>query len=854
MSRTPRSAGHRLLLLAAILVASPALGGSGEGDSRNEEAWADWSVCLHGKLEHAALTAAAAVDESTGRDLRNFPPDRLVDFLHMRLEMRFEDLNDRRFEAVETLRVRPIGTHTTALQLDAVGLDVSSATVGGRPVEFFADDAHVILRFDPPLPVDQEHDIVLQYVCDRPYTGLFFTPYRPEAPDYTAEVHTQGQTEDNRHWFIAHDSPNERMTTELIVDVPAEYSVSSNGRLVGKRSENGRAVWHWLQDKPHVSYLVTLVIGQFDIVELPHPRVPMHVWVPVGLGDRVQQTYGRTGEMIDLFERRFGVPYPWDRYDQLVVKNFNAGGMENTSATTMYPSAIFDSAALLDRDMDGLIAHELAHQWTGDLLTCKSWAHIWLNEGWATYGAALWFEARDGRDGYLDSIRGSFRVAGRDRTTDEVGMVSPVYENADEVFRRRANPYPKGASILHMLRMMLGEDVFWSGVHLYMNRHHMDVVETSDFRYAMEEVSGLGLEWFFEQWCYRPGSPELDVQVRYDGHAGDLLIDVEQKQKIDADTPAFRFTLPVHVITASGTEVHEIKVREQNTSFRAALGNVPRVVAIDPELHVLKTITVEKPRSMWLAQLETGPTIAARHEAIRALGETDNPEHVDLLAAIVRSTSERHTLRTSAVRALAGYGSDEARAMTRALAQDGIEDARVRAALVRAAAEQEDPALEDFLSNIAATDPSYATRVAAINGLAGQDADAASDLFVELTAFPSQHEQVRDAALRALARLDDERGLELGMRYAAYGNLDRSRPTAIGVIADLAHHDRDAAVEYLLPLLEDPEQRTIRATARALGKIGDKRALDPLQAMARTHPNPRIRERAKGIVEQLEKE
>src|SRR5690606_32345803 len=225
-----------------------------------------------------------------------------------------------------------------------------------------------------------------------------------------------------RHWFVCHDYPNERMTTELIVDVPAVYSVSSNGRLVSHLTTGDRAVWHWLQDKPHVPYLVTLVIGTFDIVEIPHDRVPMKVWVPQGLGDQVMQTYGRTGDMIDLFEQRFGVPYPWDRYDKRVVKNFGAGGMENTSATSMYPTAILDSTALLDGDLDGLIAHELAHQWTGDLITCKSWAHIWLNEGWATYCSALWNERRFGEDGYLDSIRNNFGVARRDRTTNELPM------------------------------------------------------------------------------------------------------------------------------------------------------------------------------------------------------------------------------------------------------------------------------------------------------------------------------------------------------------------------------------------------------------------------------------------------
>src|SRR6185503_11493450 len=177
--------------------------------------------------------------------------------------------------------------------------------------------------------------------------------------------HTQGEAETNRHWFIAHDFPNERMTTELIVDVPAGFSVSSNGKLVSDLTSGDRSVWHWLQDKPHVSYLVTLVIGKFDIVDLPSSKskVPMKVWAPLGRGEDVLPTYGRTGEMIDLFEKCFGVPYPWARYDQILAKNFG-GGMENTSATTMYSAAILDKTALFDGDLDSLISHELCHMWT----------------------------------------------------------------------------------------------------------------------------------------------------------------------------------------------------------------------------------------------------------------------------------------------------------------------------------------------------------------------------------------------------------------------------------------------------------------------------------------------------------
>ncbi|MCI0674711.1 MAG: HEAT repeat domain-containing protein [Phycisphaerales bacterium] len=811
--------------------------------------------CLAGKLERlerSATIEAGAFDETTGRDLRNYPPDRLVDFRHMKLQLRFESLDDQRFTAIESLSVVPIGSDLGALKLNAVDLKINSVKLAGKDVEFSHDDKYLSLRFEPALAPGDEHELIIDYICDQPIDGMTFTPSSPDAPDYSAQVHTQGETEFNRHWFVCHDFPNERMTTELIVDVPAEFSVSSNGKLVSSLVSGDRAVWHYLQDKPHVSYLVSLIVGKFDIVEIPHSRVPMKVWAPEGLGSQVAQTYGRTGEMIDLFEKRFGVAYAWDRYDQLCAKNFHAGGMENTSATTMYPTAILDKTALLDGDLDGLIAHELCHQWTGDLITCKSWEHIWLNEGWATYGSAMWNEQRYGQEGYLDSIRGNFNVAERDRTTNDTAMVSPVYGQAGETFRRVANPYSKGSAILHMLRMMLGDEVFWKGVQLYMNRHATGVAETSDFRYAMEEVSGRGLEWFFDQWCQRPGTPELAVKVRYFGAERELIIDVEQKQKIDANTPAFRFTLPLVARTQSGDHEFKIDVAEKTAAFRTTLDGPPSLVAIDPYLHVLKTMKVEKPQAMWIEQAKHGPTIAARHEAVEALGETDSPESIALLTQLITDEKVRYTLRNTAVSALAGYGSPEAKAALLAIIKAGVSEAKVRANLVERLRNREDDGVIDMLADFATNDPSYATRVAAIEGLAQRKANDKIDLIVELVEFKSQHDQVRNAALRALADLDEPRGLDLGVKYAAYGYTDRSRPRAIDTVGRLAKHDKEKAVAFLLKLLDDPESRAVNAAGDALATVGDERAIVPIRTLSTKHRDPAMRDRASAWLKKLQ--
>lgn len=843
--------------LAMTVLSAAALLASSTAFAHEHEA-AELNSCLAGRLERFELEGqleqvSVPFDEATGKDLRKFPPDRLVDYKHMKLELQFDDLNDRSFRGTESLTVQPIGKPVSTLTLNAANLTIDDVTLSdsSRKVERYDDGNKIGLHFDPPLMPGEDTTIIFQYRCIEPYDGLFFTPSRPEAPDYTAEVHTQGEEETNQYWFICHDYPNERLTTELIVTVPSGLQVSSNGKLVSHVKTGDKEVWHYLQDKPHVNYLVSLIIGQFDVVEIPYEHVPLHVWVPKGKGDLVLQSYGNTGKMIDVFEKRFGVKYPWAKYDQLLAKNFTAGGMENTSVTTMYPTAIYDEAALLDGDLDSLISHELAHQWTGDLITCKSWAHIWLNEGWATYGEALWFEERDGMDGYLDDMMGNFRVARRDRTTNEVPMVSIIHDDPGSYFGRAANPYSKGASILHMLRMKLGDDVFFRGVHNYMNKYAGGLAETNDFRYEMEAVSGLGLEPFFQQWCYTPGCPDLLVTSKYDVESSELVVTVVQQQQIDVRTPAFQFDLPVHVVTSQGKHAFTIKVDSKETTFRRVLPGPPSVIAIDPFLHVLKSMKEEKALPLWIKQATEGPMLAARDAAIDALGEHDTKEVVELLARIAGDSAEHRTLRNSAIGALGRIGSTRANDALIALAKSGVEDARVRSRLIGQIGDIDTPETLEMLVKAAGEDPSYNTRTAAISALADRKAEDHVDLIVELVDYESQHQRVRTTALNALAELDEPRGLDLAIKYSAYGNTDRARSSAIRTVGRLAKHDLDKAVPFLISLLDDPEQGPRSSAISALGQIGDKRALDPLNAIASSDPNPSVKDRAKRAVDQI---
>lgn len=816
-------------------------------------------------------------DAETGRDLWAYPPHPLADYGHMKLVIDIPDMNTPRMSAVQTLTLRPVGRALSSLSLDSHLLDVKSVQCAGHKTTFKADGRKLEVTFDPPLETGATAELVTAYSVVDPPAGITWTPESPAWPGRPAQLHSQGQAVTNSYWFPCHDYPNAKLTTELVVTVPAGYTVSSNGRMAEppKRSGEGaaaRETFHWIQDKPHVNYLVSLVVGKFDIVDVA-PRggkLPMPVYVPPGRGQDVAATYGHTARMIELFERRTGQPYPWDRYAQLVVWNFGSGGMENTSATTVYDTAILGPDAVGDDDLDGLISHELAHQWFGDLITCRSWEHIWLNEGFATYFSSLWQEERDGKDGYQAAVLGEFdSVRGSDHAEApyQRAMVSKAYSSDWEMFGGAANPYSKGSSILHMLRQRLGDEVFFRGLAAYVKEFRFKNAETGDFRRVMENVSGESLDRFFRQWCTRPGVPDLDIGTRWDAAAKELVVTVKQTQKIDGENPAFVFELPVWVDAAARGKVAAgaspnagtIEVEGKEATARFKLAAEPKMVAIDPEQWVLARMKIDQPVGRWLAQAQGGPTLAARVQAIRGLKSDRTPAATQALVRIAQESGAHQTIRCEAVRAL-GERKD-AQALI-GLSSMRLEPSDVRVALAETAGEvggekslesNQAARFKDFLAAAALQDHSGRVRAAAVRSLGKLKATDRAGVVLKAAEAASQHDKVRQAALGALAEMDAPEGLIAAIRYSAPGSFNRTRPVAIGAVQRLAHHDAVSAYKALTAALGDRESRAWRAAGEALVKLGDPRALEELEKLAAGKRDPQDVKTVRGWVEELKK-
>jgi aminopeptidase N len=896
--------------------------------------------CLFHRLEAARWSPARAVpgfDPVTGRDLLNYPPHRHVDYHHMRIEIDIPDMNTPRLNAVQTLTVSTISGPLESLRLNAKLLDIQDVAVAGHRTSFEHDGSALIIRFEPPLPGGMRSEIVTTYTVNDPPFGLLWTLPSPHWPGRAAQIHTQGQPEDNRYWFPMHDFPNVRLSTELIVTVPAGYQVLSNGRLVqgpppatppprrqsapalqlsNSGAELERSTYHWLQDKPHVSYLVSLVVGQFDIVDVAHagrhrqPALPMPVYVPKGRAADVPRTYGRTPMMVDLFARLIDEPYPWDKYAHAVVWNFAPGGMENTSATTMYDTAILSEQGLADGDIEGLISHELAHQWFGDLITCNSWEHIWLNEGFATYFTNLWFEHREGQppnpparghDAYQDGVIGNFdRVISVDRAVSpfQPAMASKAYDDPWEVFRRAANPYPKGAAVLHMLRQRLGDEVFFRALAVYVDRFKNRTPETNDLRRAIEEVSGESLEQFFRQWVYHPGVPDLEISLDWErspplslpsppptkvhgGDGGELVITVRQIQNIDGYNPAFEFTLPIWYSPqgeAGGRghgETLHVEVAGRETTARFRLDAEPHIVAVDPQMTVLARTSIRQSVRRWQAQLQHGPTLFARVRAARALSNRDAATAGPSLLREALNTSNHPRLRSEAVKALARGGHAESLLEAAAARPQKLDVPDVRLAIAESLSQLAstpshlddnlrrsiESALLRFASAPPHHEPSPRTRAAALQGLAklghpphdhpANYTPKHARLIISAADTESQHDRVRQGALQALGDLGASEGLAVAIRYALPGTYNRTRPIAMNAVVKLARHDPASSFRVLTMCLRDRERRAWEAAGEALVQLGNPAALEHFETLLEEKRDERDRARIRRWISQL---
>jgi aminopeptidase N len=750
-----------------------------------------------------------------------------IEHLFVDLALDFETRSVRGRAVLDFTRVAPRASN---LLVDALGFELESVRVddgNGLKAASYSYDGEVISLSGLP----DRGQLRIDYKAT-PKRGLYFLAPDEHVKHRPVQAWTQCQDEDARHFIPCVDKPHVKMTTELSATVPAGFQVLSNGELVSSETR-GKSPWtyRFKLDQPHPSYLLTLVVGHFDVVddrpaELGDRVVPIRYLVPIGQAQSAARSLGETPRMLEFFSKRFGVPFPWQRYSQVVVSDFIFGGMENTTATTLYEHVILDERAALDISSCDLVAHELAHQWFGDYVTCRDWSHAWLNEGFATFCEHLEREQRLGRDEYDYGVAGDVdtylaEAAGRYQRP----IVCRDYAEPIDLFDRHL--YEKGGLVLHMLRRELGDAVFFEGVGRYLKRNAFGIVETNDLMRALEEVSGRSLERFFDQWVYRPGHPELTIKVGYDD--GLLSISIKQAQK-PGDTAIFALTIEVEVVASDGTRTrHEKHVTEAQDVLTLPLDKRPLHVGFDPEQRVVGKLTFEAPGDMLRHQLSEGSNALLRWAAADALSKKSDPTSVKVLRDTLAREGEAWMVRLEAARALGKARSEDALAAL--LAALDTSHPKVRRAVAGALGAFKKPAAAKALQDLLQKEASYLVTADAARALGRTRQPGALETLKSLVDQASWADVIRAGSLDGMASLRDDAALDAVVKRTRYGIPTRGRRAAVHALASLGEGRKTR--EQLEELLEDQDPHFKIDVVSALATLGDgksrgamRRALD----------------------------
>jgi aminopeptidase N len=770
--------------------------------------------------------------------------DRTFDVRHLRIAIDVDPAK-KSIAGTVTHTIRPFLDDLRTAEFDCAELEVSRVTANGRRCTHRVEGGKLVVELPAPARRGRDVDVAVTY-SGRPRRGLYFIAPDEDRPDRRVEVWSQGQDEDSRYWFPCVDYPNEKQSTEVIATVPAGMKALSNGRML-KHTKDARRrteTFHWRLDFPHVAYLVTLVVGRFDVFETKWRGIPVTYWAPEGRLADVKRTLARTPQMMTHFSEKTGVAYPYPQYAQVYVQEFIFGGMENTSATTLTDSAIMDRWSEDEAWMDGLVAHELAHQWFGDYVTCRDWSHGWLNEGFATFMETVWKRESGGEDEVAYYRMGEQEAyLAEDSHSYRRSIVWKRYHDPIEIFDRHL--YQKGACVLHMLHEELGEDLFWHCIRTYLERHAKGSVVTDDLRRAIEDVTGRNLEWFFEQWVMKGGHPDLAVSVKPGKDS--VAIRIEQKQQHDELTSTFRFRIGVRVETDKGAVSRTLEVTESAQSFDIPVGGKVKWVAVDPGAHLLHSGKVDQSEEGWTQALASDRDGVTRVRAARALVEGATPAGVKALAKAL-ATDKVWFVRCEAAAALGRVKTAAARdALAAAVKQSDPRVLRAVAAALGGFRHDDDAAAA--LAKLLSPSQKYpgVLHDAAV-ALGRTRVAAAYERLLGLLERPSWNDMAKRGALNGLGMLRDDRALPVVLAESGPSRTEAVRASAAHALTNLGLEkdaDRDAVRGRLEDLVRTALLRTQLTAAGALAERREDRSIGVLHAQAACDLDGRVKRACK---------
>jgi len=671
---------------------------------------------------------------------------RSYDALHYRIKLKL-DIDRKSFEGETTVMVSSLRDGLDVCVLDAEEFAVTSVLSDhGAPLKFEQSDKELKVFLPRPCKFGEIAAFTCFYSGRDPKIGLQFAE---ETPDNPKMAFSDSFPENVHHWFPCFDYPNDKVTNELIVSVKSGYKVAANGRLdsVVEDKAAGSVTYHWSQELPHSTYLIFFAAAPYVVVQDSYKTLPVNYWVYPQDEKKAIPTYGKTPKMIEFFNKTFGYDYPWQKYDQISVPS--GGGAESTSATAMTQRIMVDEKNEPDFSAIGIVSHELAHQWWGDLITLRSWAHTWMNESFGTYSDYLYFRFEKGDDEGAVNLLGKLNGYLREAKTRYIRpIVSDRYDKPGDMFD--AHTYPKGALVLHMLRNMVGDEPFFKIISHFLHRYAFDAVDTHDFIRSVKTVTGQNLDWFFDQWLFKPGHPVFDIRSEWDGAAKVLRLKVAQVQDFAKGVPVFRVPVAVKIVTAKGKDTKKVWIREREETFEFPAETKPLIVRFDEGNTLIKEVSFPKDREEIFYGLMNDDVIGRMWAAGELARLRADSAAIERLSASVVG-DPFWAVRKSAVEALAATGDRRAPAVLRKAALDA--NSSVRTAGLKALGDLKDRDLIGFFKDRFKKDASDLARAEALRAMGKTGDPAVVPFLKEAASVPSHRDMVRRAAEDAIKQV-----------------------------------------------------------------------------------------------------
>jgi aminopeptidase N len=768
-------------------------------------------------------------------------------------ELRF-DMAAESIAGVATITFQSLRDSLATLSLDAADIVVTKVERDARPQKFTADSAAFKLdvALDPPVAMGQSATVAITYSV-KPRAGMYFYPASGKK---LAQAWNYGEGGLHRGWLPIYSDTNDRFSVEWIVTVPKGLTVVANGSPGDSRDNaDGSRTFHWIQKGPIPNYLVTVDVAELSKVPLREAKVgdkavPLAAWTPPGTEEKARFVFGNTPDMVEFFSTKMGYPYPWDKYDQVVLREFS-GAMETTSATGFSESELrlagdppdlapeFENAKPVFTYED-VVAHELAHHWFGDLVTCRSLGSIWLNESFATFWHTMWNLHTHGEDDltyqrwaylndYVDYVRST-------------GSVRPMeylrYKDPGAMYQQETT-YVKGSLVLHMIRHFLGDADFDRMIASYLAKHAYSNVDSADLKEAIERAAGRNLTWFFEDWVVGGGGhPRFEVSYRWSPERKEVDLTVHQ---IQADLPFendFRLPVEIEIADASGAKTHRVELSGWSTTVALPAPNRPTRVTFDKGGWLVCEVKYARPIEEVLAEL-SGADLAGKLRAARQLADDfpTDPRSVDALSRLVDDPVAHWGLKIEAATDLGTIGGSAVPApLGKAL---GSPDARVRRAAALALGKAGEASAAQTLRRTIETDKAEDVVAAAEISLGRLRAPGAKDYLTRQLSRESRWwDSVRIGALIGLGKLGDPSLGPVFARYVAPGYVQDVRTAALNGWEASAPDDPKFAAA-LRELTSDRNRGVRLAAIQKLGKLHRKDDLALLETLQKD-PDPNV--------------